>query len=95
MKDPTEQTLVELVVEFVTIKGKAAMLRARSSSIKQELLKRIPEGAAKIVAGWRIRKGWRNETSSVSVKKAHWALEVEKPSARALENWKANRENED
>lgn len=91
MKDPTEQTLVELVIEFVTIKGKAALLRARSASIKQELLKRIPEGAAKIVAGWRIRKGWHNETRCWSVKKAHWALEVEKPSAKALENWKSDR----
>ncbi len=62
MKDPKDFTLVGLVLRMVALKLQEQVIKARRKCLRAELMSRLPEDVPQMIAGWRVRRHWCNET---------------------------------
>jgi len=60
MKEPKQFTLVGLVLRLLALKMQEQLIKARRKCLRAELNSRLPENVPQIIAGWRIRRAWRN-----------------------------------
>jgi hypothetical protein len=80
MKDPKDFTLVGLVLRMVALKLQEQVIKARRKCLRAELMSRLPEDVPQMIAGWRVRRHWCNETfRSARVEAGRWTISIRKP----------------
>jgi len=80
MKDPEDFTLVGLVLRMVALKLQEQMIKARRKCLRAELMSRLPAGIPQMIAGWRVRRHWCNETlQPARVKPGRWTISIRRP----------------
>jgi hypothetical protein len=79
IKTPKEMTLAGLILRLVALKLQCQILNARRKALRAEVMERLPKNIPQIVAGWRVRLGWRAGGCYQHVQKEGWHLYVRRP----------------
>jgi hypothetical protein len=79
MKKPTQMSLVGLVLRLVALKLQSQILNARRKALRAEIMERLPQNVPQVIAGWRVRLGWRNPTESFHRSPGKWQVFIKRP----------------
>lgn len=74
-----KKSFTMLVILYVATIVQERLMKATKAKAKAEILLRLKANTPEVIAGWRLRKAWRNESvvnRSKYIQPAHWELDI-------------------